>query len=138
MNVMIDTNVVIDDILNRLPNAIYAQRISDLIVDSKLNGYLTANSLTDIYYIAGKKYCNEVVREIVRDLLKNYRVASVSGQDCLDALDLPIEDFEDALVVVCAKNAQLDYIITNDSDFLNINLSVPLISPSGFLALFDE
>ena len=133
MNIMLDTNVVLDDILNRMPNAISAKSLIDMIAEDKISGYISANSITDIYYIAGKHLGNFIAKEIIRDLLINFHIVSVGGQDCLDALDLPMADFEDALVVVCAKNARLDYIVTNDKGVLGNDLPVPPISPSDFL-----
>ena len=50
MNVMIDTNVFLD----RSPNAESARKISRLITDEYINGYLTANCIADIFYIVSK------------------------------------------------------------------------------------
>ena len=49
---------------------------------------------------------------------------------------MPIDDFEDALVVVCAESANLDYIITNDKTFLDLDLTVPSIDPADFLIAY--
>lgn len=43
MNVMIDTNVILDDILSRGANAEDARKISRFVTDGFINGYLTAN-----------------------------------------------------------------------------------------------
>ncbi|MDR1536799.1 MAG: PIN domain-containing protein [Clostridiales bacterium] len=51
---MIDTNVVLDDILNRVPNAESARKVSQLVTDGVINGYLTANCLTDIFFLVSK------------------------------------------------------------------------------------
>lgn len=100
MNVMIDTNVILDDILSRGTNT-------------------------------------EAARKIIRNLLLSFMVASVDGEDCQVALDLPMGDFEDALVVVCAEKANLNYIVTNDKGFLSsTELSVPPISPTDFILKF--
>lgn len=40
MNVMIDTNVILDDILGRAPNADTARNISRLVTDGVISGYL--------------------------------------------------------------------------------------------------
>jgi predicted nucleic acid-binding protein len=139
MNVMLDTNVILDDFLNRFPQAEAAKKISQLVINSQINGYVTANSITDIYYIACKHRNENIARIIIRNLLVTLTVVSVDGQDCLNALDLPLGDFEDAIVVACADKAALSYIITNDTRFLHeMNLSVPSISPIDFLIRFEE
>ena len=50
-----------------------------------------------------------------------------------------MRDFEDALVMVCAEKAALDFIVTNDKGFLSgKGLSVPIISPANFLLKHDN
>lgn len=139
MNVMIDTNVVLDDILNRGANAEAARQISRFVTDGFINGYLTANCLTDIFYIVSKNRDETIARKIIKNLLLSFMVVSVDGEDCQKALDLPIGGFEDALVVVCAEKANLNYIVTNDKGFLSSsNLSVSPISPADFLLKFKD
>ena len=48
MKVLLDTNVVLDAIAKRKPFYLDAQNVIDLIFDNKLEGYITANSVTDI------------------------------------------------------------------------------------------
>jgi predicted nucleic acid-binding protein len=136
---MLDTNVILDDILNRAPNTKAARSISQLVIDNQLSGYITANSITDIYYIVSKKRDENIAREVIRNLLVTYKVVAVEGQDCLNALDLPLSDFEDTLIVACADKASLSYIITNDMNFLHeIDLRVPSASPADFLLYFEK
>ena len=138
MNALIDTNVILDDILNRVPNADTAQKISRLVTDEHVNGYLTANCLTDIYYIVSKNLNGPVAKKIIKNLLMSFTVVSVDGQDCIKAIDFPMRDFEDALIVVCAEKAAINYIVTNDAGFLSeIDLSVTVINPADFLLKFD-
>jgi len=135
---MIDTNVILDDSLNRLPLAADAKIIMNMITDGRLNGYVTANSVADIFYLTDKRLGVVIARKAIRSLLLNLTVISIGGQECIDALELPIDDFEDALVVVCAENAKLDYIISNDKGFLSQDISVPIICPSDFLAKYER
>jgi predicted nucleic acid-binding protein len=62
-------------------------------------------------------------------------VIPLTEADCSDALAMPMNDFEDALVAVCAKKAGVDYIVTRDDKFLQSNSPVPLISPDRLLGL---
>jgi len=138
MNVMIDTNVVLDDILNRSPNAENARKISRLVTDEYVNGYLTANCITDIFYIVSKIRDDTIARKTIKNLLLSFDVVSVDGGDCKKAIDTPMRDFEDAIAVVCAEKEGLDYIVTNDKSFLSqTDLGVPAISPADFLMQFE-
>lgn len=139
MNVMIDTNVILDDILSRGANAEAARKISRFVTDGFITGYLTANCLTDIFYIVSKNRDETIARKTIKNLLLSFMVVSVDGDDCEKALELPMGDFEDALVVVCAEKANLNYIVTNDKGFLNsLDLSVSTISPADFLLKFKD
>jgi len=139
MNVLIDTNILLDDILRRDPNAETAKKITQLVVEQRVIGHITANTITDIFYIVSKNCDKAIAREVVKNLLETFVVISVSGQDCIAALGLPLSDFEDALVVVCASNAYLENIVTNDKVFLKQEgLSVPAISPTDFLLKFER
>ena len=139
MNVLIDTNVVLDDILNRIPNATAARNISQFVETQQVEGYISASSLTDIYYIVSKNLNEDAARKVIRNLLVTFIIISVGGEDCQKAIDLPMSDFEDALVVVCADKSSLDYIVTNDKEFLtDNNLLVPAISPAEFINMLRE
>jgi len=134
MNALIDTNVILDDILNRTPSAEVARKIIQMATDDVISGYLTANCLTDIFYVVSKNRGETVARKTIKNLLMVFSIVSVDGDDCQSAIGLPMSDFEDALVVVCAEKANLEYIVTNDQGFLGSeDLSVPAISPSVFL-----
>ena len=63
MNVMIDTNIVLDDILDRFPNSENARKISRLVTDEQIVGYLTANCITDFFLQHGDEFISEKERE---------------------------------------------------------------------------
>jgi predicted nucleic acid-binding protein len=134
MKILIDTNVVLDDILDRFPNSENAQKISRLVTDEHIRGYLTANCITDIFYIVAKSRDEAIAKKTIKNLLLSFEVVGVDGQDCQKALDTPMRDFEDALAVICAEKEGLDYIVTNDKGFLNqTDLGVSTINPADFI-----
>ena len=139
MNVLIDTNVILDDLLNREPNKKTAREVSKLAVEGVIEGYITASCLTDIFYLVSKKLNNSIAKQIVKNLIVSFEIISVDANDCLNALNTHFDDFEDALVLICAEKAALDFIITNDKLFLHEKrLSVPTISPSDFILMHNK
>jgi predicted nucleic acid-binding protein len=133
MKVLLDTNVVLDAIVNREPFYHDAQNVIDLILENKLEGYITANSVTDIFYIAKKHLNHNDLRNTMRSLFAVFIIVDVFGTDCHNALDFSLDDFEDALLVVCGNRTSMDYIITRDKEFLqNSKPSIPAISPTDF------
>lgn len=133
MNALLDTNIVLDALAAREPFRNDAERLFMLAAEERYAGHITANSLTDIYYIASKHLPAEAVREALRNLMQVFSVVDVRGIDCEAALDLPMDDFEDALVAMCGCNAGVDVIISRDAAFLSAQSPVPVVSPADFL-----
>ena len=134
MKILMDTNVVLDAIAAREPFCKDAQRIINLILDGRLEGYITASSVTDIYYIARKHLNKNNLHRAMQSLFATFYIIDVLGADCKKALDFPLDDYEDALILVCSDRAVIDCIISRDKELLEkANFSVPVISPAHFL-----
>ncbi len=137
MRVLLDTNIVLDLFLTREPNVKAAQKIFALVAQEKIAACATASSITDIYYITAKRLGAAATREALRDLFNLVTIINVDGNDCVQALASIIPDFEDALVAVCANKSDVEYIVTNDIDFLKADSgAASCISAEKFLALF--
>jgi len=132
---LIDTNVVLDALATREPFHAEAERIFLLAAEEKCQGFVTANSITDIYYLVRKNASEAIAREALRNLLQVFAVVDINGADCENALESPIGDYEDALVAVCALKIGADYIITRDESFLQAQAPVPVVAPAGFLKI---
>jgi len=133
MKILIDTNVILDMIAKREPFFTSAAKVLLLSAEEKIESYITSNIVTDIYYIACRRYMRESeARDMVHKLLKIIGVLDVGRRDCLKALELPMEDYEDALLAVCAKRVNADYIVTRDMEHFR-NSPVSPISPDDFL-----
>ena len=71
MNVLIDTNVVLDVFLKREPFFEHSQLILLAAEKHYLNAYVSASSVTDIFYVTRKTLKS---KETALDLLKNHLV----------------------------------------------------------------
>ena len=121
MKLLIDTNVILDAMMIREPWAQSAQDVILAIAGEKAEGYITASTVTDIYYLVHKHLRNkEQTKQALAGLLAVVNVLDVNGTDCEKALDLPMHDFEDALLACCGKRHKVDRIVTrNITDFKN-------------------
>jgi len=135
MTVLLDTNVIMDALQERSPFDIAAKEILMRGQSGEFTCLFTANAAADIFYLYSKARNMKSANSALDFLLKTYGVVSVTHEDCIAAQALPIEDFEDALVAVCAEKANADYIITRDEKFLTEDSPVKVISPSEFLAV---
>jgi len=136
MKALIDTNTVLDALASRKPFCADAERIFLLAADERFEGFVTANSITDIYYLLRKNTSEEVSRDALRNLLQLFTVVDITGHDCEAALDSPVGDYEYALIAICAVNAGVDCIVTRDEAFLQAGLATSIITPTAFLKSF--
>ena len=139
MKVLLDTNIIMDALQERAPFDKAAKEILRRAQDDAgLSAMFTANAAADIFYLYSKARNAESAKVVLSFLIKRFGAVSVTEDDCVAALALPIADFEDALAVVCAKKADADYLITRDDEFLQAVSSVPLIDPVDFLTLLSK
>jgi len=133
MNLLIDTNVILDILLQREPYYKDAAKISVLSEKGYIYGYISASAVTDIFYVAKKELkSKDLARELVKNILKTIHVASVTESNIYEALALQWDDFEDCVQYVIGQSVSADYIITrNPKDFANSNIKV--ISPEEFI-----
>ena len=112
---LIDTNIILDALMNRVPWAKPAQDIILAVAGEKAEGFITASSFTDIHYLLRKHLRDkEQTKQAMLGLLAVMGVLDVNGMDCEKAFDLPMTDYEDALNAYCAKRHKVDYIVTRD------------------------
>lgn len=133
MKVFVDTNIVIDLLINRKPFSEDAERIFSLCENGKIQCFVSASSITDIYYIS-KKYLKDKDKTkcVILDLLSIVDIIDVTKHDVLNALLSEFNDFEDALQYYCACKEKLDFIITrNLKDFKSSKIVA--LKPQDFL-----
>jgi len=133
MRITFDTNIILDNLLSREPFADSSTRALKLAETGYFTGYITANSITDIYYHTVKVVRDDKrVRQLLRKVLSSLKVIDVLNRDIQMALASPMPDFEDALLAACAKRAKSDYILTrNEEDFADS--PVAALTPEVFL-----
>jgi predicted nucleic acid-binding protein len=133
MEVMFDTNVILDFLLFREPWLASARAIIKLAAAKEFDAYISSSAFTDIYYITRREKKDAA---LTKRLLSGLRLAvsihEASEQDCWNALISPISDLEDAVVANCAERHKLDYIITRNTKDFSCS-SVPAITPGEFM-----
>ena len=135
MTVLLDTNIIMDALQERQPFDAAAKEILLRSQNGEIECCFTANAATDIFYLYSKARDVSSARSALGFLFSHFGVVSITHDNCINALALPIDDFEDALVVVCAESSNVDYIVTRDNEFLRRESTVPLISPDGLLGV---
>ena len=117
-HVLIDTNIILDIAQQREPFFEAANQIFDKIEEGELKGFVTASSITDIYYLSRKASGRDKTIAFIRELIEILDVLSVNKETIIYALETNFKDFEDAVQYCVADMNRIDMIVTrNKSDF---------------------
>lgn len=118
MKILLDTNIIVDDALEREPFLDASEQVLVLVEQGQVEGYISASTFSDLYYIIHRARGREWTLTYLRQLVNFCRVATVDSTTINMALNLNFRDFEDAIQYSSAVLNHLDAIITrNPRDF---------------------
>jgi predicted nucleic acid-binding protein len=132
MKILFDTNIVLDVLTNRKPWVVDSYKLWQANDNGLVKGYVTASSMTDIYYIIRRLSNHQTALEAVLTCLEAFEIIAVDKVALQQASELSGKDFEDNLQAVCANVAGLDVIVTRDpAGFSDVQISV--LSPDNVI-----
>lgn len=137
MNALIDTCIIIDALQSRQPFCDDAETVFLSVANRRCVGFLTANSITDIYYLMHKAlHSAEETKKALGVLLSLFEVIDTCGIDCRRALASNMSDYEDAVMVESAVRSGIDCIVTrNLKDYANAPM--PVYAPGQFAEMMS-
>ena len=132
-DIFIDTDVIIDFLIDRKPYSREAAILFTLIDQKKLKGYSSSLTFSNLYYILRKiESHNKVISKLdsLSDMLCILKVMEITIKN---ALISGFTDFEDAIQYFCARdNKKISIIITrNTKDFKRSE--IPVMTPGDYL-----
>jgi predicted nucleic acid-binding protein len=131
---MVDTNVVLDQLLDNPGFAEHAEQVIAIMDNGLYEGFVCATAITNISYIL-RKHCGKgEASNHLKVILSIFKVAPVDAQVLLAALSGGFDDYEDAVVYESALASGAQLIVTRDSRGFEKS-SIPVMSPEQFLAL---
>lgn len=132
IHALLDTNVILDVLLDRMPWSTDAAALWQAKLDGQFAAYVTAISLTDIFYITRRYAGREKAWQAVHSILDQLSVIPVGINELRLATTLDGNDLEDNLQIACAISRQLDLIVTcNLAGFPRNN--IPILTPQQML-----
>jgi predicted nucleic acid-binding protein len=131
--ILVDTNVVLDLLLARMPFGTEAKRLFGLVETGELQGMVAATTVTTVFYLARKALGANEAKDCVRGLLALFHVAPVTREVLARAAELDFADFEDAVIHESAVLAGARGIVTRDSAGFS-SATLRIYSPSELLA----
>ncbi|MBP5706922.1 MAG: PIN domain-containing protein [Spirochaetales bacterium] len=138
MKVLLDTCVIIDALQDRQEFAENAQKILIAVANRAFEGFISAKSVTDIYYLTHKQtHSNSQTRMILQSLFSLVNIVDTLALDCMNAMSSPMSDYEDAVMSETSFRECMDYIVTrNLRDYTKSK--VPVLKPADFLELLKS
>ena len=134
MKVLLDTNVVLDVLLDREPYAASASQLFSRVENGELVGAICATTVTTIHYLTTKALDAQQALENVKKLLHLFEIAAVNRAVLEAALEAGFVDFEDAVIDASARHTDAVAIVTrNGADFAQAQL--PIYSPDELLVI---
>ena len=138
MRVLIDTCVVIDTIQDRLPFSEDSKQIFLFAANNIFNGYISAKSVTDIYYLVHKTtHDKPKTKEIINKLFSLFDILDTKGIDCKKAILSETADYEDAVMIESALRDEIDCIVTrNNRDYAKAPIKI--YNPKQFIEMISK
>jgi hypothetical protein len=132
-NFFIDTDVIIDFLIDRKPHSREAAIIFTLIDQKKLKGYASSLTFSNLYHVLRRIEPHKKVLAKLDSISKMLIVLNVGDQNIRDAIESGFPDFEDSIQYFCSLDCKkVEVIITrNTKDYKNSIL--PVMTPGDFL-----
>lgn len=137
MEVLIDTNIILDWFLKRDQFYENSKTVLNKCWFGNIKSFITVHSLCDIYYLVGNKFPLSEKKKLIQFLLNRSEIVEEDYNSVKAFIDYDFyDDLEDCLQMQSAQNLKLNYIITrNIKDFANS--TVKAITPEQFLGIMS-
>ncbi len=133
MRIALDTNVVLDVLLERAPFSEQAAAIFSLAEQAKIEAALCATTLTTVDYLLSRSMDKKSSRKVIGALLDLFEVCPVNRAVLQAAAASGFNDFEDAVLHESARLSRCEAIVTrNGRDFKKATLTI--LDPAEFLS----
>lgn len=137
MNLLLDTNVLIDYLGRKEPFFKPAQKIviAGLYRDAKL--WTPTQSVVDAFYVLNHYVDSLSLQQTILKAVELIKPVSLTATDLEKAARLKWTDLEDCLISIAANKVDADYLITRNKDGFKRS-PIPAISPSEWLTIIEN
>lgn len=120
MNLLLDTDVLLDVALDRKPHAESSSALVDALERWPGTGFIAWHSISNFYYLVAPSRGKASARTFLLDLANFVDVSATTTESLRFAGGLDMKDFGDALQVAAAVACRADFIATrNIRDYAN-------------------
>ena len=128
----IDTDVILDVLLNRKQHSLYSQKILSLIETNKVEGYTSALIMANIFYIIRKIESHNKAIKAIEKIRAFITILPFTDKEIGEAVNAGFKDVEDGMQYFIALNNNLDVIITRNIKDFNKSI-LKILTPQQYL-----
>lgn len=135
MNLLIDTNVLVDVLQKRDPHFYYSSLIWKICETGKAKGFVSSLSIANLLYVLKKHIPNEKIGFLLDKLSVIFRIVPLSYDELHKAAELSWNDYEDAVQFVTAQTNDVTHIITRNKTNYTETGKIRVVTPEEFIWL---
>ncbi len=133
MRILLDTNIVLDVLLQRQPWFDEAASVWQSCDAGRNVGFVSVVTVTNVYYFGRKVLGSRAALQAVRAVLAAFEIVPADRLVLEKATKYPGSDYEDNVQIAGAIAASLDAIVTRDRTGFS-HCPIPVLSPAELLA----
>lgn len=133
MKLFLDTNVLLDVLMENRPNHMDSATILRIVEKGVATAVITTQSIIDASYVYSQREKQSLKQFIkaIDTIMDIVEVEAITGKNITAAMRMPFNDFEDAAQIACSEMAGCDIIITSDHKFREYTFA-PVYTPKSF------
>ena len=135
MKIFVDTNILLDVLTKRELFYGNSAVIWSLVEEGIVEGYISAISANNLFYISKKLRDIEYAQELVDKILKDFQIIELNYEILKLSRTISDRDYEDLIQYFSAIKSGSRYLITrNKDDFPGTGIEI--LEPAEFLQIF--
>lgn len=115
LTLLIDTNVLLDVVLERKPWVEDATALLDAVAKGQAAGYVASHAIPTVYYVVARERDRAAAATATSDLLQLLTVVPLDNAGFQRALGLGLRDFEDGAQAAACLQVGADRLVTRNT-----------------------
>lgn len=111
---LLDTDILVDVALDRLPFSDPAAELLDRIERGPANAFVAWHTVSNFYCLVASSQGGASARDFIVEMTRFVAVATTDTEALHYAASLPMADFEDAMQVAAARACGARFIVTRN------------------------
>lgn len=135
MKVFLDTNIVLDLLLERQPFVEDAEKLWFLAERGRIAAAVSALSFPNVYYVIRKTRGSRAAMTVLKAMRGTFRIVECDGQIVQQAMDAGFSDFEDAVQYFSALRMDAVCMVSRNTRHFHKS-SLPVFTPRAFFSVY--